>query len=389
MESNQRSVPSTNDSGTVFGVTKSNSIKGTLSWRIVRFKDLSKRNGEYVESPEFSVGDYRWSLFLYPAGSKDEAKNHISIFLSCLNIDQEVPINFFITFVSNANQFQDKTLGPIKKTFGEDELDWGWSKALDHAHLAAYFLHDNESTLYVKCEVEVFTEWKTSIDNVNHEEFPMRVPVPETSILSDFERHLWKDAAFSDVKFVVGNDGGEQEFKGHKGILSARSPVFSRMFAASMREGREGVVRVVDIEPTIFQEMLRYVYCDKCDEKIMQERTEELLAVADKYDIMRLKLMCENVLLQRVNVQNAIMCLTSADTYHATALKSRILDFVTLHFFEIIAFEGFKEWSLQNPLLVAEIHESVSAKAGTKGLIEPIRSKKVNLHKKRRLHYQT
>lgn len=45
---------------TVFGVTKSESVKGSLHWKIVRFKDLDKRVGEYCESPEFTVGDYKW-----------------------------------------------------------------------------------------------------------------------------------------------------------------------------------------------------------------------------------------------------------------------------------------------------------------------------------------
>jgi hypothetical protein len=47
---------------TVFGVTKSESVRGSLSWKIVRFKDLDKRVGEYCESPEFTVGDYKWYI---------------------------------------------------------------------------------------------------------------------------------------------------------------------------------------------------------------------------------------------------------------------------------------------------------------------------------------
>lgn len=48
---------------TVFGVTRSESVKGSLHWKIVRFKDLDKRVGEYCESPEFTVGDYKWFVF--------------------------------------------------------------------------------------------------------------------------------------------------------------------------------------------------------------------------------------------------------------------------------------------------------------------------------------
>jgi hypothetical protein len=49
---------------------------------------------------------------LYPNGSKEDAKNYISIFLSCLNILQEVTINFTVMFVSKAKgSSTDKVLG--------------------------------------------------------------------------------------------------------------------------------------------------------------------------------------------------------------------------------------------------------------------------------------
>jgi hypothetical protein len=281
-------------SSIVFGVTKSEAVKGSLSWRIMRFKDLDKRTGEYVESPEFSVGDYKWydatfimsetfslfyarSLFLYPNGSKEDAKNYISIFLSCLNIFHEVTINFTVTFVAQQKACGDKILGPIKKTFGEDELDWGWSKALDHRSLDLWFLAGEESTLYIRCDVEVFGEWTTSIDNNNHEENIPKILVPDCGVLDDLER-LLVDHPQSDVKFVI----GEQQFHAHKGILSVRSAVFRGMFSNAMREGREGVVHVEDIEPQIFGAALKFIYTGRCDTTLLEDKPLELLMVADK-----------------------------------------------------------------------------------------------------------
>jgi speckle-type POZ protein len=352
---------SPSNSNVVFGVTKSDAVKGSLSWRILRFKDLDKRTGEYVESPEFSVGDYKWSLFLYPNGSKEDAKNYISIFLSCLNIFHEVTINFTVAFVAQQKSCADKVLGPIKKTFGEDELDWGWSKALDHRSLDMWYLAGEDSALYIRCDVEVFSEWTTSLDNVNHEENIPKIIVPACTMLDDMER-LLNDNSQSDVKFVV----GDQQFYAHKGILSVRSAVFRGMFSNGMREGREGLVNVEDIEPTIFGAALKFIYTGKCDADLLEDKTLEMLMVADKYDLGTLKHMCEDVMLRKLEIQTAAASLSNADLYHALQLKKHVLEFITSNFFEVIGAEGFREWSTENAVLVAEIHEAMAIKKGTK-----------------------
>jgi len=337
-------------------------VKGSLSWKIVRFKELDKHMGEYVESPEFPVGDYKWSLFLYPNGSKEDAKNYISIFLSCLNILQEVTINFTVMFVSKSKGSNtDKVLGPIKKTFGEDELDWGWSKALDHYAMNTLFLSDEDSTLHIKCDVEVFGDWVTTIDNQQYEEKTPKIHIPECTLPDDFEKLLF-DHPQSDVVIIVGNE----QFPCHKGLLSVRSSVFRGMFANDMREGREGVVHVEDVDPDIFRECLRYIYSGKCSPHILEDYTLEILTVADKYDLPRLKRECESLLLSRLSVTTAPSTLCQADMYHAVQLKYLVLDFIVSHFYEVIAMEDFKDWSIENPQLVAEIHEALSVKNGTK-----------------------
>lgn len=42
-------------------------------------------------------------------------------------------------------------------------MDWGWSKALDHQAMNLCFLAEEEGTLYVRCDVEVFGEWRTTL----------------------------------------------------------------------------------------------------------------------------------------------------------------------------------------------------------------------------------
>jgi len=90
-------------------------------------------------------------------------------------------------------------------------------------------------------------------------------------------------------------------------------------------------------------------------------------------------------LLSRLNVGTAPSTLCQADMYHAVQLKYLVLDFIVSHFYEVIAMDGFKEWSIENPQLVAEIHEALSLKKGTKqDLILQAKSKKNAVNNKRK-----
>lgn len=53
----------------------------------------------------------------------------------------------------------------------------------------------------------------------------------------------------------------------------------------------------------------------------------KLLAAAEKYDLPRLKLMCESVLCKDISIDSVSYILALADRYHATELKTICLKF--------------------------------------------------------------
>lgn len=73
-----------------------------------------------------------------------------------------------------------------------------------------------------------------------------------------------------------------RQFKAHKAILAARSPVFAAMFEHGMAESRANRVNITDVEPDILGEVLRFIYTGRVvglDNPVM---AQELLAAADK-----------------------------------------------------------------------------------------------------------
>jgi speckle-type POZ protein len=92
--------------------------------------------------------------------------------------------------------------------------------------------------------------------------------------------------------------------------------------------------------PIAEQALLHFIYKDTLieDEEFFMSRSSflpsisetfaaKLLAAAEKYDLPRLKLMCESVLCEEISIDSVAYILALADRYHATELKSICLQF--------------------------------------------------------------
>ena len=60
----------------------------------------------------------------------------------------------------------------------------------------------------------------------------------------------------SDVVFKVGEKKTES-IQAHRNILACRSPVFEAMFCGDIKEGNKKPVRIEDIEPNVFKDLLK------------------------------------------------------------------------------------------------------------------------------------
>ena len=108
------------------------------------------------------------------------------------------------------------------------------------------------------------------------------LPVSKHTLKDDMAS-LMQDGASSDVTLVA----GRKELKAHKLILSARSPVFARMFQHNTRESITNTVTITDITAEVLEAMLQFIYTDDC--AILQKSADssddvirELLIAADK-----------------------------------------------------------------------------------------------------------
>ncbi|KAJ5068837.1 btb/poz domain-containing [Anaeramoeba ignava] len=148
------------------------------------------------------------------------------------------------------------------------------------------------------------------------------------TLLESLETIL-KTGKFSDVIFRVGIE--EEEFHGHKLILSMNSMYWKRMFyGASWKEvsGKKiAEIYVPNISPEIFQIILTYVYTHK----INMDSFEQAIAVLEAADfllISDLKEECSQIFSNSLNQENCFSLLSISLTYNIDSLKKKIFKFI-------------------------------------------------------------
>jgi len=149
-------------------------------------------------------------------------------------------------------------------------------------------------------------------------------------------------------------------------VLAVRSPVFKTMFTCNMKEGKAAVIELTDVDKELFTEMLKFIYSGNCSDVVLNERTTDMFALADKYDLKRLKCQCEDLLFQKIAVNNVASVLQLADMFHSTDLRKFCIEFVSTNFPEVIITDGFKDLITTYPLLVVEVNEAYHDKVGTR-----------------------
>jgi len=147
---------------------------------------------------------------------------------------------------------------------------------------------------------------------------------------------------FADVKVTC----GDKVFNLHKSVLSAWSEVFLAMFSSPMRE-REGELEVCDCSERTFENLVRYLYSEQIPDS--EDEISNLLVIADKYLIARLKRRCEEVLVEWMQVQNIAELAELATTHDCQLLKNELVNFIKDNREELSYDEDLKDVLIADP----------------------------------------
>jgi len=165
---------------------------------------------------------------------------------------------------------------------------------------------------------------------------------------------LVNNKTFSDIAFDVDST----VIPSHKLILQVRTEYFHRMFSSGLRESHSNIIRIYDCSPSVFIDILKFIYTDSCF--ISEENSNALMEQANFFQLDRLKAICENYWRDNLNVNNACSIIQTADRFNATQLRDFAREFIFSHIHEVIATEGFKELDqvLVSQILLAAVQRS-------------------------------
>jgi len=155
---------------------------------------------------------------------------------------------------------------------------------------------------------------------------PQHVESRSRGVISSATQVDCKDFFMSDYLSDVVIECRGQKYPAHRFLLSCRSSVFNRMFQVGMKEVEEGRVVIEDMEQEVLEELLRFMYCGSVTSTLIGEICVELFQAAHKYDIEPLKVICEGVMIGKVNPENALEMYITAEVHDAQHLKERASD---------------------------------------------------------------
>ncbi|XP_047941022.1 BTB/POZ and MATH domain-containing protein 4-like [Salvia hispanica] len=320
--------------------------------------------GKHIASHDFTVGGYKWAIYFYPDGKNPEDNStYVSVFIALASEGTDVRALFELTLVDQSGKGKHKVHSHFDRSLESGPYTlkyrgsmWGYKRFFRRAMLeSSDYLKDD--CLKINCTVGVVV---SAIDcsSLHH------IHVPDSDIGSDFGT-LLENMEGSDVTFNV---SGEQ-FHAHKLVLAARSPVFCSEFFELDSDGKD--ITVSDMEPKVFKAMLHFVYRDALDEDEMIASSSssplitdtliaKLLAAADRYDLGRLKRMCESYLCKDISVNSVARILSLADRYHATELKPICLKFAAENLAAVMRSDGFEYLKENCAALQSELLKTVA-----------------------------
>jgi len=206
-------------------------VKFSYMWTINNFSFCKEEMGEVIKSSTFSAGGndkLKWCLRVNPKGLDEESKEYLSLYLLLVSCQKNEVRAKFKFSILNSKREETKAMESQRAYRFIQGKDWGFKKFIRRDFLLDDqngLLPDDRLTLY--CEVSVVAE------SINHsgQSMTSQFRIPECKLADDLGS-LFESSKFYDVILSV----NEAEFKAHKAVLAARSPVFAAMFEHEMEE---------------------------------------------------------------------------------------------------------------------------------------------------------
>lgn len=292
------------------------------TWTIRNFHHCHLETGKSLESPIFYAGrddKIECTIALFPNGFDESCEDYLSIRPMIFADDvgnHTVPTA--ISLIDKAGK--EKVTKQILLTAESEDII--------KRFVAKNVVFDQDNGLLPNLIVLVKMCILADHEMITQEDDPAKnalQEIPPANRLGEFDdfEQLLENGHYSDLKLVA---GGER-FLVHKNILAARSRVFAAMIERGTKERNDNTVEIPDVEPEVMRELLRFVYAGKVNN--IQTLACELLVAADKYELLGLKVVCEEVLIGCLSFRSIGEILKLIDKCETDKLIASAFEFLT------------------------------------------------------------
>ncbi|CAL5011147.1 unnamed protein product [Urochloa decumbens] len=339
--------------------------KGSHVFEIAGYSTYKCMDSDFfINSGTFSVGGHNWYIRFQPnvvfvnAGVDGAVQHCISVHLVLHSKGAKVRASCDLSLV-------DKTTGspwlvlrmpePREFKYGDTSMYFPESAFMDHAMLEASPAYLRDDRLVIQCDVTVIKDPRLFTNK-----FVGEVEPPPSNIAGHLGT-LFETGVGADVTFTVEGE----TFAAHKVILAARSPVLMAELFGPMKEARMQHLTVEDMHPDVFRAMLHFIYTDDLpntdeiwrdhDNKMIQH----LLVAANRYDVDRLKSICQGILCDRLDVENVAATLVLAYHHNSPRLMKFCIRLISdPKFMEAVKeTAGYRDLKTNYPDILADLFE--------------------------------
>nr|CAB3482476.1 unnamed protein product [Digitaria exilis] len=360
--------------------------RGVLTFEITGYSQHRGLGvGKFISSAGFGVGGYRWCIRCYPDGdSREKSKGHVGVYLELLSKNAKARAFYEFRLVDQVNDCNSTLVigytgkaptlfstrdGPdgSKNCFGMYRNESLEKTALE----GSPYLKDDR--IVIEFHITVIKEpcvvVKTSCSAAAAAALTTEPP-HRPNLSHDFSR-LLETKVGADVTFKVQG----QDFAAHTSVVVARSPVLRELLSGQAREEQGAdahghvAVNVRDMDPGVFEALLRFIYTDSVSATMAgldtQQRSElcrSLLVAADRFDVKRLKFLCERTLSDGLDVDTVAAMLALAERHKCDALREACVEFIatTNRLHDVVATKEYAQLKASSPAVFVDLFEKAA-----------------------------
>ena len=213
----------------------------------------------------------------------------------------------------------------------------------------------DDQSLNIRVEVTVFGEVKSSNPSLEPRYNAYTEDQMAKHAIAQGFASLFEKQKGCDFNLVA---KGEIKIPCHRTVLIARSDYFETMLDHPTLEKKNNEVILNDIDADVLRETLRFIYTDEVPQ--MAKFHYDLLVVADRLILPKLKMMCEDFLLKNLSMTTVGRTLTYADMAQTKKLREAALDFAADHSQELVKDVEWGKVVSKRPLLYKDAFETLA-----------------------------